>query len=348
MQQIFPIQGYNSLSTTYHDEPCYYIYQYKKHDHTACGLICGLSLDLHAQGKLLLHEEIFSWHVEDLLSQFLNEQIQRTPIMAIHQCGTLHRKIQAIKEKAEPLFFPSVLKDEEHTLFKVTNQSDIEILHELSSQMEQVCVADGHHRFTALTSYYKHFHPAPSQPLLLTALFYHTEVMTIRQTATLNYPFYCHDTILDLLSNRCDIQSTPKPMTPLRKGEFSMYLQDRWYSLQLKSPLDEDGEISSCVSTEVFKEILLKKIFRIEQKNLPHSVKFKAHLRDFFSLHSDFDHNQQIGFILYPDVPKNILDAAKKQQILSPNSTYFVPKLPNNMISHRITINPQVLVGGVL
>src|SRR5690349_16030384 len=80
---IYPFTEEN-LSGAGYQSPTYFIYQIIQKGKESLGLIAKISLTAVEKGSLLYHESIDSKHSEELLQQFLEEEVQKKPVLLMH------------------------------------------------------------------------------------------------------------------------------------------------------------------------------------------------------------------------------------------------------------------------
>ena len=130
--------------------------------------------------------------------------------------------------------------------------------------------------------------------------------------------------------------SSTSALRPTQKGEFSVYLDKKWY---LFSPLSrkfakdpvEDLDVSY-LSNKVFDPIL-----GIVDQRKDDRIDFVGGIRGLEELERRVDSGEMaVAFALHPVSMNELLNVADAGEIMPPKSTWFEPKLRSGLFIHEL------------
>jgi uncharacterized protein (DUF1015 family) len=128
----------------------------------------------------------------------------------------------------------------------------------------------------------------------------------------------------------------PATETPERKGEAAMYLDGRWYALDLGSRASRAGG-SDALDVSVLQDAILAPVLNIQDVRTDKRIDFVGGIRGAVELKRLVDSGVfAVAFSLYPVTIRDLMDIADAGGIMPPKSTWFEPKLRDGLLSHLI------------
>ncbi len=122
---------------------------------------------------------------------------------------------------------------------------------------------------------------------------------------------------------------------PKSKGEFGMYLDNKWYKLNFKDEFKTDHVINS-LDVAILQNEVLEKIFNIVEIRTDKRIDFVGGIRGIKELEKRVDSGEmKIAFSMYPTSIKELMDVADSGNIMPPKSTWFEPKLRSGLFIHK-------------
>jgi uncharacterized protein (DUF1015 family) len=124
---------------------------------------------------------------------------------------------------------------------------------------------------------------------------------------------------------------------PAQRGHWSMYLENKWYELQLaphaKLPV---GTVVS-LDVSVLQDRLLDPILGIKDVRTDKRIDFVGGLRGTKELERLVNEGKAaVAFSLYPTTVEELLLVSDAGEIMPPKSTWFEPKLRDGLLIHAI------------
>ena len=311
-------------------KPCYYIYQMDMAGHVQTGLAVAASVKAYNEGRIKRHELTRVIKENDRVKQIKTVGAQTGPALLINKNLPAVKKFLAefIKSKLPDI---AVTGEHEvhHRLWIIDNETDIEFITKSFAVQDEAYIADGHHRSAAASRLAEE---GLADRFLAVAFF--AEEMKIY-----DYNRFVHDLqgrspsmFLQLLEQDFKITLTEQKK-PSHKGEFTMYLDKRWYRLEyIGTPLGTDPVSSldvSLLSTKV-----LNKLLNITDLRNDERIEFVGGIRGAEEIEKLVNSRpQSVGFMVYPTSVAELLSVADRKMLMPPKSTWFEPKLADGMIS---------------
>ncbi len=144
--------------------------------------------------------------------------------------------------------------------------------------------------------------------------------------------FSIPDNFIELLGKKFTVQKKAKP-TPPKKGMVSFYLNDNWYGITLKSPVENDP--ASALDISLLQEQILGPLLEIKDQRTDPNIDFVGGIRGTDELEKLVDNGEAaLGISLYPTSIEELLDVSDAGLLMPPKSTWFEPKLRSGLLIH--------------
>jgi uncharacterized protein (DUF1015 family) len=124
---------------------------------------------------------------------------------------------------------------------------------------------------------------------------------------------------------------------PARRGQWSMYLDGRWYGLQLASDACLHFGTVGMLDVSVLQDRLLDPILGIKDVRTDKRIDFVGGLRGTQELERLVNEGKAaVAFSLHPTTVEELLLVSDANEIMPPKSTWFEPKLRDGLLIHSI------------
>jgi uncharacterized protein (DUF1015 family) len=144
------------------------------------------------------------------------------------------------------------------------------------------------------------------------------------------------DEFLKKLSQEFDVSqnATPEPGT---RGQWSMYLDGKWYGLKLRADAaPREGTVAS-LDVSVLQDRVLDLILGIKDVRTDRRIDFVGGLRGTKELEKLVNEGKAaVAFSLFPTTVEQLLSVSDAGEIMPPKSTWFEPKLRDGLLIHEI------------
>jgi uncharacterized protein (DUF1015 family) len=318
--------------------PAFYLYEFNKGTLLKSAIWALTDLALTPESVIKGHEQTLCNKVESIKNDRKNRSWEKSPVVMVHQpIAALEVLIDQIKQNIQPLDQP--WNSLGHTIWKIT---DLQLIKEISDsigKLEEIYVADGHHRLEAA------YLGKTEEVQGISTLFVPWDAITIS-------PFHRLIHLGETLNSSSFLREIEKyyfisiipnnvPYRPDRKNRLGMYFQSVWYQLDLKP---NTAELLSQPDSVVLQHKILAPILGIDDpqtdqrlNNIPD--KNWSQMIEEIELNADL-----IAFTLYQMDIVDFISHAKRASFLPPKSTYIEPKVPSGMMMNAvlpIRNNPQ-------
>jgi uncharacterized protein (DUF1015 family) len=136
---------------------------------------------------------------------------------------------------------------------------------------------------------------------------------------------------------RAQFRVTDGAPTPERQGEVSMYLDGRWYAIDLTSVAPEDSSRGSSLDVSRLQRGVLEALLNIGDVRTDKRIDFVGGARGSDALMRAVDSGEAaVAFSMYPVTVDDLMAIADDGGIMPPKSTWFEPKLRDGLLVHLI------------
>ena len=136
---------------------------------------------------------------------------------------------------------------------------------------------------------------------------------------------------------RAQFRVTDGAPTPERQGEVAMYLDGRWYAIDLTSVAPEDSSRGSSLDVSRLQRAVLEALLNIGDVRTDKRIDFIGGARGSDALMRAVDSGDAaVAFSMYPVTVDDLMTIADDGGIMPPKSTWFEPKLRDGLLVHLI------------
>jgi uncharacterized protein (DUF1015 family) len=326
------------------DAASVYLYRLRMGGHEQIGLAACYSLDEYDRDLIRKHERTRRDKEDDRTRHMLAVAAQTGPVFLIYRARDEIDRMVAQAISAEPLVDFEAPDAVRHTLWRLT-PLDGNRLVEAAGRIPFLYIADGHHRAASAARARTEMR---ERQLTGTSLGDGADASTFlavafpdNQVQILPYNRAVKD--LGGLSPAAFLQEVrrrfalePGPATPLRKGEFAMYLQGSWYTLRAPARRDASDAIAA-LDVSVLQDELLAPVLKIADVRTDTRIEFVGGARGTTELERLVDRGAAAAaFSLYPVAVDDLIAVSDAGSIMPPKSTWFEPKLRDGLLIHMI------------
>ncbi len=327
------------------DKPCYYIYELTMNGRVQSGIVGCVSVDDYLSGVVKQHEKTRADKEEDRIRHVDALSAQTGPIFLAHRHNRVIREmIERITRETEPVYDFVSEDDVRHRVFVIDNDKDIDNISFAYANMPSVYIADGHHRAASairVSGMRRKEHPRftgkEEYNYFLSVLFDEQELSIMdynRVIKDLNWltPFK----VLTAMEKRVTlIKSDFYAIRPEKKGQFSMFLDDRWYLYEFPEELKNDDPVEG-MDVSLLQKHILEPIFGIGDPRKDKRIDFVGGIRGMEGLEKRCEDDCKAAFAMYPTSMEELFTVADAGLLMPPKSTWFEPKLRSGLFIHEI------------
>jgi len=327
------------------ETPCYYAYRQRMGDHVQTGLVCICSIEDYDRNRIRKHELTQPKKEDDRVRQITALNAQTGPVLLNYrQSGTV-KSILDVTTSGAPVY--DLVADDGigHTFWVIDDQADIGTLTDTFDAMDALYIADGHHRSAAASRVAATRNAADPQHTgaeeynyFLCVAFPDDETQILdynRLIKDLNG--YSVDELLQKISEKFLVSAEDHAARPQQPGQFGMYLDSRWYRLDIRSDLIPVDDPLASLDINLLQDHLLEPLLGIEDQRTDSRIDFVGGIRGLEELQRRVDSGEmQVAFALYPTSMEALMAVADANQVMPTKSTWFEPKLADGLVSHLL------------
>lgn len=324
----------------------FYIYRLTMEGRTQTGLVGCCHFEEYFEGKIKKHELTRVAKEEDRVKHVDTLNANAEPVFFSYRAN---QEIDSMLENLvlEKPVYDFVAADQiRHELWIIDNASLVSKLEKLFSDIPYLYVADGHHRTAAAARIGERRkkqnpdHTGDEEYNLFLAVLFSDQELEIfdynRVIKDLN-GLSPTEFIEKISGNFSLLQKSEKAIKPLRKGDFSVYLDKNWY---LFSPLLREFENDPVKNLDVsyLSDYIFEPILGISDQRTDDRIDFVGGIRGLEELARRVDSGDMaVAFALFPVSMDELLNVADEGKIMPPKSTWFEPKLRSGLFVHELS-----------
>lgn len=329
------------------DKESYYIYAQTMNDKTQYGLVVGAYVDDYLNGVIKKHELTRRDKEEDRMKHVRVNNANIEPVFfAYPDNKVLDDLIKRYAATEAEYDFIAPIDGFRHQLWIVSDENDIKTITEEFGKMPSLYIADGHHRSAAAAlvgaekakqnpnhtgkEEYNYFMSVCFQASQLTILDYNRVVKDLNGMSA--------EQFVEALKKNFDVECKGTEIyKPSKLHEFSLYLENNWYSLVAKNGTYDDKDPIGVLDVDISSRLILDELLGIKDLRSDKRIDFVGGLRGLAELKRRVDSGEmKMALALYPVSMKQIMDIADSGNIMPPKATWFEPKLRSGLIIHKL------------
>lgn len=324
---------------------CYYIYELTMDGRSQTGIVACASIDDYQNNIIKKHENTRADKEADRIRHVDALSAQTGPIFLAYRANeSINETIDAIKES--PAINDFVSDDGiRHRVWIIDDDKDIEVICNAFLKMDSIYIADGHHRCASAVKVglkRREEHPDHTGDeefnYFLSVLFPDDQLMIMDYNRVIkDLNGHTADEILSELKKLGELKERgSSPYKPVKKGEVSVYIDGKWYSLDIDEKYLSDDPVKG-LDVSILQDNVLKPLFCIDDPKTDKRIDFVGGIRGLSELERRCRTDCRIAFAMYPTSISELFAVADAGLLMPPKSTWFEPKLRSGLFIHDIS-----------
>lgn len=326
----------------------YYIYAQTMNGKTQYGLVVGAYVNDYLDGTIKKHELTRRDKEEDRMKHVRVCNANMEPVFFAYPDNKVLNELIMRYAKKEPEYdFIAPIDGFRHQFWVISDNNDIQTITDEFAKMPSLYIADGHHRSAAAalvgaekakqnpnhkgSEEYNYFMAVCFQASQLTILDYNRVVKDLNGLSS--------EEFLKAIGKNFEIEDKGEDIYhPQHLHEFSLYLDNHWYSLTAKPGTFDDTDPIGVLDVDISSRLILNDILGIKDLRSDKRIDFVGGLRGLEELKRRVDSGEmRMALALYPVTMKQIMDIADSGKIMPPKATWFEPKLRSGLVVHKLS-----------
>ncbi|MDE6452970.1 MAG: DUF1015 domain-containing protein [Muribaculaceae bacterium] len=328
------------------DREHYYIYAQTMDGRTQYGIVVAANVGDYMEGRIKKHELTRRDKEEDRMKHVRIQNANIEPVFFAFPDNPALEEIIARVTAGEPEYDFVAPDGFGHTFWVIDDDATIAAITDAFDKIPELYIADGHHRTAAAAlvgnekarlnpahrgdEEYNYFLAVAFPASHLKIIDYNRVVKDLNGLSPeeflekLQYKFEVHD-------------KGTVPYRPECLHNFSMYLEDRWYSLTARPGTYDDSDPIGSLDVTVSSDLILRDILGITDLRSDKRIDFVGGIRGLEELKRRVDSGEMaVAFALFPVSMEQLMRIADTGNIMPPKTTWFEPKLRSGLVIHKL------------
>ncbi|MBQ7584281.1 MAG: DUF1015 domain-containing protein [Lachnospiraceae bacterium] len=317
------------------DRELYYIYELTMEGRSQTGIVALCAASDYENNIIKKHENTLEAKEQDRIRHIHALGAQTGPIFLAYRGHSLIDGITERYKAGTPLFDFTSPDGITHRGWMIAGEDDIETIRKCFEKINDIYIADGHHRCASAVRNCRELPPEKSY--FLSVLFPDSELKIYdynRVVRDLNG--LSESRFFDRLRKKYTIEALgADAVKPSKKGEMTMYISGVWYRLTIKDEFKVDDPVRS-LDVSILQDEVLSPVLNIEDPKTDQRISFVGGIRGLKELERLVDSGEyEVAFAMYPTSIFELFAVADAGRLMPPKSTWFEPKLRSGLFINR-------------
>ena len=322
-------------------EPSLYLYRLIMGDHEQVGIVACCSIDEYDSNTIRKHERTRRDKEDDRTRHMVMLRAQTGPVfLTYRRSADIDEQVSAALTSA-PLFDITAEDGIRHTIWRL---AETDALVSIFDAVPLLYIADGHHRAASASRARAELRDQSfthtgqeDYNYFLTVIFPDSQLQILAYNrAVRDLNGLSQEDFLTLIRRQFTISENAKP-APEKRGQWSMYLDGKWYGLQLSPETTLPDGVVQSLDVSILQDRLLDPVLGIKDIRTDKRIDFVGGLRGTKELERLVNEGKAaVAFSLHPTTVDELLMVSDANQIMPPKSTWFEPKLRDGLLIHSI------------
>lgn len=326
------------------DKPCYYIYEQVMEGRSQKGIVACASIDDYQNQVIKKHENTRADKEQDRIRHVDVCEAQTGPIFLAYRSQAPLRQVIDRVTAGEALYDFTAPDGITHRVWVVWEEEQMGIIRDTFAGMEQIYIADGHHRCASAVKVglrrreNNSAHTGEEEYNFFLSVLFSAEELKIldynRVVKDLNG--YEKDVFLEKIGEKFSVECLgEKSYRPRKKYEYGMYLEGEWYRLTAHEEIRSKDAVEG-LDVSILQDHLLAPVLGIGDPKTDRRIDFVGGIRGLEELERRVRTDMQVAFALYPTSIYELFNVADAGRLMPPKSTWFEPKLRSGLFIHTL------------
>lgn len=324
------------------EKPMFYIYRQIMNGKSQTGLVTCASIEEYIGNKIKKHENIRDDKGIDRVKHIKYCNAHTGLIFLVYRENTSITDIIDKYIKFEPIYNFVADDNITHIVWKIDRDEDIKYIMESFYNIENLYIADGHHRIEAAARVAiengETYKSDDEINYFLAIVYPDSEVNVLDYNRTVkDLNGYTKEEFLKEVSKKFKVEKSDgnKPISPRGKHIFGMYIDKEWYTLEANEEIINKEINSESLDVSILQNNILGPILGIDDPKKSDRIEFIGGIRGLKELERRADTDMTVSFSLYPIEISDIMTIADEGGIMPPKSTWFEPKPRSGIFIHK-------------
>ena len=315
-------------------------------DRAQTGIVACAGVDDYLNNVIKKHENTREEKEQDRIRHVDTLSAQTGPIfLAYRSRSEINEVVSRVMETQKPLYDFTAVDGISHTVWKIADHKQVAQIQDTFASINEIYIADGHHRAASAVKVglkRREEHPGYNGTeefnYFLSVLFPDDQLMIMDYNRVVSS--------LNGLSTEAFLEETGKIFKvtklgetakhPVHKGQFTMYLDGQWYSLDASEEMLKETDAVKSLDVSLLQNYLLEPVLGIHDPRTDARIDFVGGIRGLEELERRAQSDMKVAFAMYPTSIAELFAVADAGLLMPPKSTWFEPKLRSGLFIHKI------------
>ena len=320
------------------DEPSLYFYRLRMGGHEQTGIAACFSVDEYEQDLIKKHERTRPDKEDDRTRHIIELRAQTGVVFLTYKATEAVDRLCRAVTSESPLYDFRADDGVQHTIWRVKAREATPLV-DAFAQIPALYIADGHHRAASAARARAELRQkgnAGDADTFIAVAFPDNQMNILPYNRTVK-DLAGHTPAQFLEKLRAVVPVREGSATPSRKGDVSMYLDGRWYALDLTAAKPEDGSRAAALDVALLQQHVLGPLLKIGDVRTDKRIDFVGGARGTAALEKAVrDGHAAVAFAMHPVTIDDLMSISDEGGIMPPKSTWFEPKLRDGLLVHVI------------
>ena len=327
------------------DKDAIYIYREIVNDRAQTGIVACVAIDDNINGIVKKHEYTKPDKELDRTNhiKYCNANTG-TVLLTYKNQEEIEKIIDYYVYFMTPIYDFKTDDDVIHTIWKVEKERDINDLVNEFAKVENLYIADGHHRCAAaeniaLEERRKNPNYTGEEEFnYYTAMIApHTDLKVMDYNRVIkDLNGFTEDEFLNKIKEKFIVKEAKKNYKPTIKGQVGMYLNNKWYEIEFGKEYLQDRDVVETLDISILQNHILDEILGIKNPRTDERIDFIGGIRGAKEIERRVDDGMKVGFLMYPTHIEELISVADENKIMPAKSTWFEPKVRCGLFLHEL------------
>ena len=334
------LQSIGARALVRDSSPALYFYRLQMGSHHQIGVAGCFSVDEYEQDIIKKHERTRPDKEDDRTRHIVELGAQTGVVFLTYKASADADAIARRVTASAPLYDFVASDAVRHTVW-AAGPEDTRTVVSAFARIPALYIADGHHRAASAARARVELRKqradgAPEANSFIAVAFPDDQVQILSYNRTVrDLAGRTPEQLLAAL--RDEFTVTEGRAVPRRKGEASMYLAGRWYSIDLKGMEPEDSSRASSLDVALLQRNVLEQLLSVGDVRTDKRIDFVGGARGTDALEQAVDSGKAaVAFSMFPVTVDDLMAIADAGGIMPPKSTWFEPKPRDGLLVHTI------------
>jgi uncharacterized protein (DUF1015 family) len=326
------------------EKPVFFLYEIKTKSRLFTGIVAGTSIDDYKNNIIKKHEDTLQYRVEYFKDYLHQTGFNTEPVLITYPDNKTLDNWISEKKKHAPIYNFTTTNKEQHQLWKIDSDEDINFLTNQFELIPEMYIADGHHRSASAEMLFDQDQHLGNQNLnyFMSFLIAESQVKIYEFNRIIrDLNGFSKDDFLEKLSEHFIIKDKEQELwKPQCKFEFGMYLDGSFYALFYKQTATSSANEMSILDNldaQILYDKVLQPLLGIDDLRNDERIEYIPGKQSIATIKELIDEGEfEVGFMLYPSDISEIKALADNNLIMPPKSTYIEPKFRSGLMVYEL------------